>query len=77
MTASTSKTSTEPNSDITAALAAADSIEDAVFVALGMASVCWIPRPVRSRFDSEKAALIGEALIVELHKRYPREAEQS
>jgi hypothetical protein len=62
------------NSDIADALAHAETMEAVVLVALGMASVCWKPPPVRQKFDAERAQEIARALMIELNRRGVREA---
>ena len=41
----------------------ADSLEEAIGLAVGAASACWIPNTGSAVFDSERAAVITETLL--------------
>lgn len=49
---------------------------EAIFQALGEASMCWNPSPSTQIFESSKAEKIGNRLIEEL-KRIDQEPKQS
>jgi len=55
---------------VRSALTDAVTLREAVFMALGMASMCWDPTPV-GVFESGKAAAIGEALMTAIQNGRP------
>lgn len=51
--------------NVTGAIAASERISEAVYIAIGAASMCWDESGV---FMSEEAELIGKALIARIEK---------
>lgn len=41
----------------------AETVKEAVYLALGAASMCWTPRPSDQVFQPEEADAIGRALL--------------
>jgi hypothetical protein len=52
--------------DIREAVLGAETVKEAVFLALGAASVCWERIDQAGVFNSDRAALIGDALMERL-----------
>lgn len=66
----------EQDSILTYSLEGAESIAEAVYTALGSASVCWDSVP-HGTFDAERATEIAQGLLHWILMRYERSANGS